>query len=59
MNKTLIGLIFATMIFSTITADAFADVKKIFKNDQCASDSMESLRPELEEKIAAVKNVKL
>ncbi len=40
MNKTLIGLIFASMILSTLTADAFTDVKNIMKNDQCAVDSM-------------------
>ena len=50
--------IFAFLIIASFAA-SFDEVRAIVKNDQCAESSLEILRPQIEEQIKELKQVKI
>lgn len=48
-----------TFLLVASFATSFDEVRAIVKNDQCATESIEILRPQIDEKIQMLKEVKL
>lgn len=56
MNKSLFLVLIALFVMSA-TAHSVDEMKKAFRNDKCISNQIDSVKPMIDEKVAALKLV--